>query len=153
MNKHETIIAAFYEAFARRDSSAMVSQYADNVQFTDPVFPNLVGQQAKDMWRMLCGKSKDLKVTVSDIVASDNSGSAKWEAWYTFGKTGRKVHNTVHAEFEFQNGKIVRHTDTFSFWKWSSQALGPIGMVLGWSPLLLGKVRKNAKSSLLSFKS
>lgn len=149
--KHREMITLFYEAFARRDADAMVFQYAENIQFSDPVFPNLVGEQAKNMWRMLCGKSKDLKVVVRDIVTTEKNGTATWEAWYTFGDTGRKVHNRVSAEFEFENGKILRHTDNFSFWKWSIQSLGPVGFLLGWSPMLLNKVRQNAKKSLLSF--
>ena len=31
-------------------------------------------------------------------------------------------------------GKIVRQEDKFSLWRWSSQALGTKGSLLGWTP-------------------
>ena len=54
-------------------------------------------------------------------------GSADWTADYLFSKTGRQVFNEIHAEFEFKDGKIFRHHDTFDIWKWSRQALGISG--------------------------
>ena len=35
-----------------------------------------------------------------------------------------------------------------NFWRWSRQALGPIGMLLGWSPMVRGKVRAQAARAL-----
>ena len=43
---------------------------------------------------------------------------------------------------------IARHTDRFSFWRWSRQALGPVGLWLGWTPFLRAKVRANARAGL-----
>lgn len=152
MGRNEQIIREFYEAFGKRDAEVMASFYTDDIQFSDPVFTDLSGQEARDMWRMLCGRSKDLRVSVRDVSANETKGTAIWEAWYTFGGTGRKVHNVIHAEFEFLDGKIVRHTDRFSFWRWSRQALGPVGLLFGWSPILLTRVRKTARKSLQSFR-
>lgn len=148
---NEKLIQTFYDAFSRKDADSMVSVYADNVRFSDPVFPSLIGEHARNMWRMLCEKSKNLRVTFHNIQANEATVSVTWEAWYTFGSTGRQVHNVVRATFEFKGGKIVKHTDHFSFWKWSGQALGPIGTMLGWSPFLLSKVRKIAEKSLKAF--
>ena len=54
------------------------------------------------------------------------------------------VHNVIDAAFEFDgNGLIVRHRDRFAFWSWSRQALGAVGWLLGWTPLLRAKVRSN----------
>ena len=148
---HKETIRQFYEAFGRRDAETMGALYTDGVLFSDPVFPNLEGEEAKNMWKMLCGRSKDIRILVKDIEADDKRGSATWEAFYTFGQTGRKVHNIIQAQFEFQDGKIHRHTDRFDFWAWSRQALGITGVLLGWSPLLLKKVRKNAETALFAF--
>ena len=54
--------------------------------------------------------------------------------------------------FAFRDGRIVRHHDSFSFWRWSSQALGPVGAALGWLPPLKWKVRKDAARSLEKFR-
>jgi ketosteroid isomerase-like protein len=129
----ENVIEKFYKAFSNLDAETMVSCYHDQVVFEDPAFGILNGERAKNMWRMLCEsqKNKDFRVDYSNIEVTENSGSAFWEAFYTFSKTGRKVHNRIHAKFEFKDGKIIKHTDTFNLHSWSKQALGLKGFVLG----------------------
>lgn len=84
----------------------------------------------------------------SETQADDTVGKVHWEATYIFSATGRKVHNRIDASFRFQDGKIIRHHDSFSFWRWSSMALGPVGTLLGWSPLVKNKVRRQAAQNL-----
>lgn len=129
----ENVIEKFYKAFSNLDAETMVSCYHDQVVFEDPAFGILYGERAKNMWRMLCEsqKNKDFRIDYSKIEATKNEGSAFWEAFYTFSKTGRKVHNRIHAKFEFKDGKIIKHTDTFNLHSWSKQALGLKGFVLG----------------------
>ena len=59
--------------------------------------------------------------------------------------------NQIKAAFLIENGKIVKHVDTFSFYKWSKQALGTGGLLLGWTRLLKNKVRQGAMKSLTDF--
>jgi len=103
------------------------------------------------MWRMLCSQAKNFELTFANVQANERTGKAHWEARYDFSATGRRVHNKIDAEFEFQDGKIIEHTDTFDFWKWSSMALGPVGFLLGWTPLLRKKVQKQARERLERF--
>ncbi len=105
----------------------MAACYHPAVTFSDEVFSDLEGARAAGMWRMLCERGKDLRVEFRDIEADDSAGRAHWEAWYTFSPTGRQVHNRIEAEFEFRDGKIIRHRDRFSFWNWARQSLGPRG--------------------------
>ncbi len=150
--ENEQIIRKFYEAFARSDAEAMISYYHEDIKFSDPAFQNLSGDEAKNMWRMLIERGRgNIKIEFSDVTANDKTGSANWIADYPFSKTGRNVHNEIHAEFEFKDGKIIRHTDTFNLWKWSKQALGLPGMLLGWSSLLQNKIRQNALDSLREY--
>lgn len=69
----------------------------------------------------------------------------------TFGQTGRPVHNRIRAEFAFADGLIVDHVDRFDFWRWSRQALGLPGLLLGWTPALQAKVRAQAQGRLEQF--
>jgi hypothetical protein len=46
---------------------------------------------------------------------------------------------------------IVSHHDSFDFWRWSRQALGAPGLLLGWSPVLRNQVRKQANTSLRKY--
>jgi hypothetical protein len=130
----------------------MASCYHAGVEFSDPVFPSLRGAEAGKMWAMLCARGADLRIEHKDVVADDTTGSAHWDAWYTFSATGRKVHNSIDAAFTFKDDLIIRHVDTFSFYRWSRQALGPTGLLLGWTPLVKNKVRATAAKGLAQYK-
>jgi ketosteroid isomerase-like protein len=146
MSNQDTI-NRFYRAFQERDGATMSACYAPDATFRDPVF-ELSGDRIGLMWRMLTERGKDLRVEFSNVVADENAGSADWQAWYSFSKTGRKVHNVIRARFRFRGGLIVDHVDDFDFWRWSRQALGPAGLLLGWTPMLRAKVRKQAADGL-----
>lgn len=148
MHPHAELIETFYTAFQRRDGDAMAACYHPEVRFSDPVFPDLHGPRAGGMWRMLCERGKDLELQFSDVHADDEGGRAHWDASYTFSATGRHVDNHIDAAFRFRDGKIVEHRDSFSFWAWSRQALGVPGLLLGWTPLVRGKVRATANAGL-----
>jgi ketosteroid isomerase-like protein len=151
MHPNESRIREFYAAFAARDAEAMARCYHPEVFFSDPVFPRLRGPDAADMWRMLLSRAADLQVTLDDATADDAGGLANWTARYTFSRTGRPVVNHVRGMFAFRDGLIVRHYDHFSFWRWASQALGPVGRALGWFAGLKWKVRRDAARSLERF--
>jgi ketosteroid isomerase-like protein len=152
MHPHEALLREFYGAFARRDAEAMARCYSDDVFFSDPAFPKLHGEEARDMWRMLVSGATDLEVVLEEAFADAEGGRARWTATYTFSKTGRHVVNRISALFAFRDGKIVRHYDRFSFWRWSSQALGPLGKFLGWFAPVKWMVRKQAARNLARFR-
>lgn len=152
MNPNENLIAKFYTAFANADAKTMSECYHPNVHFIDPVFGLLKEEQVSKMWKMLLLKSKgDIKIEFSNIKADEFSGSARWVATYKFSKTNRKVVNQVSAEFLFQDGLIIKHTDNFDVWKWSKQAFGITGYLLGWTGFFQNKVREQALLSLKKF--
>ena len=151
MHPNAELIRKFYTSFGNRDPRGMAACYHPDVQFSDEVFIKLDGARATGMWQMLCERGKDLRVEFSDIEADDSTGRAHWEAWYTFSATGRRVHNKIDASFRFQEGKIIRHRDTFDFWAWASQALGPTGRLFGWSGFLKNRVRSRASRTLAAF--
>ncbi len=153
MNPNEQLIEIFYLSFQKLDAQGMVDCYHADVEFSDPAFGKLSGAEAGAMLRMLCATAKNFELAFSGVEANDRTGKAHWEAQYDFSATGRRVHNKIDAQFAFQDGKIIKHTDTFDFWKWSSQALGPVGSVLGWTPLLRNKVQRQAREKLAKFMS
>lgn len=145
---HEKLIEKFYTSFKVRDGEGMAACYAPNIVFSDPVFPRLEGVRAGAMWKMLCGRAKDLDIQFENVKASGGKGSARWIAHYTFAKTGRKVVNVIDASFEFEGDLIVKHTDVFDFWRWSRQALGPVGLLLGWTSMIQKKVQSEGAKGL-----
>ena len=58
------------------------------------------------------------------------------------------MHNVIEANFSFEDGVIKKHDDRFDLWRWTRQALGPTGILLGWSPIVQGKVRGQAAAAL-----
>lgn len=153
MHSNEQLIQRFYEAFAQRDADAMAACYHRDVEFSDPVFPDLKGDEACDMWRMLASRAVDLEIRFKVLGADDKKGAAHWDADYLFSKTGRKVNNRIDAEFEFEDGLIRRHRDHFDLWRWSRMALGTPGLLMGWSPAIGNAVRKEAARGLAAFRS
>jgi ketosteroid isomerase-like protein len=144
------LIERFYAAFARHDGDTMAACYTPDARFSDPVFTDLRGAEPGAMWRMLTGRAEDLEVSLVEHEAVDELGTAHWLADYTF-STGRKVHNNVRAEFRFEHGLIAEHRDSFSFYAWARQALGPAGLAFGWTPIVHGKVKREARAGLDEF--
>jgi len=148
MTANEQIIHQFYNAFQQKDYKTMQESYADSAVFNDSVFRNLNAKEVKAMWQMLISRSADMTLTFGNIKEVGNKVTAYWEAHYTFTATGNKVVNKINAEFEIENGKIVKHTDTFGFHKWAKQAFGAGGFLLGWTNAFQEKVRQTAKKKL-----
>jgi hypothetical protein len=148
-------IERFYSAFAKLDAEAMAACYAADAKFEDEAFTLQGAREVAGMWRMLCGATKSnpasaahWQLAVSQITAC----SAHWDARYLFSATGRPVLNRIDAQFEFNaQGLITRHRDRFDFWRWSRQALGAPGWLLGWSPFLRKRVRKAAAARLRQY--
>lgn len=147
----------FYSAFATLDAEAMASCYDPQVLFEDPAFSLSGRAEVAGMWRMLCDATRSQglahwRLEHSGIAADAHSGRAHWEAHYLFSSTGRLVHNRIDARFTFTpEGLIATHTDHFDFWRWSRQALGAPGWLLGWSPWMRTQVRRRAAGSLRKF--
>ena len=152
MNENQKLVEKFYAAFQAKDGKAMTECYHAEASFSDAVFTDLHGADIGRMWRMLCASGRDLRVEPSNIQARGDAVTVHWDAYYTFSATGRRVHNSIDASFEFKAGLIYRHHDDFSFYRWASQALGPIGRLLGWTALIKNKVRRTAARNLAKFK-
>ena len=143
MSHHcEELIQRFYAAFDRRDGDTMAACYVPDAHFSDPIFTDLHGDQPGQMWRMLTSQAQELRVELLSQTATVVTGTAQWRAHYVFSQTGRNVVNDVRAAFHFRDGLIADHVDDFSFWRWSRQALGPPGVLIGWTPFLRNPVRR-----------
>jgi len=157
MHPNQQTLQTFYTAFAHLDAETMGRCYAESARFEDEVFVLQGRREVAGMWRMLCmaaqAKGRDVwKLEASNLQADAQTGSAHWEADYRFSATGRLVHNVIDGVFTFDaQGLILTHSDRFSFWAWSRQALGLPGLLLGWTPFLRAKVRAQAAANLRKF--
>ena len=148
MHPNAQLIQNFYTAFQKLEPGPMAEAYHDEAVFSDPVFQNLPAWKARAMWAMLCERAQDFSLEFRDVEADDQTGRAYWEPTYTFSKTGNIIVNKIHASFEFKDGKIIKHVDRFSLWRWTRLALGTTGLIMGWTPTVQNKVRKEALTGL-----
>lgn len=65
----------------------MAACYAPDVRFSDPVFGELRGAQAGDMWRMLAERATDLRVELPEHEAGDERGRPSAPAGLLLGWT------------------------------------------------------------------
>lgn len=146
------LIDRFYTALASRDIDTMLSCYHENVIYNDVGFGIQKGENAGTVWRFLIENGdKNAIINVSDIQISETKGQAIWTAKYTFGQ--RKIKNKITANFQFKNGKIIYHKDDYDLWKWSQQAFGLVGYLIGWSPLFRWLIRWQMQRLLSNYKS
>jgi hypothetical protein len=156
-NPNAQTIRRLYDAFAKLDAETMATCYAADAHFDDEAFSLRGAREVGGMWKMLCDATKARgaavwKLDYRDVQADGTSGSAHWDAHYLFSSTGRLVDNAIDSRFAFTpQGLIASQRDRFDFWRWSRQALGAPGLLLGWSPMLRNKVRATAAKNLAVF--
>lgn len=142
----------FYNAFSNHNSSEMINLYHEDVIFSDPAFGILKGDRAKKMWDMLLSNDQsNLTIQYQIIESSDHDATIKWIAKYRFGPSKRSVVNHVTARLKIDKGKIVEHQDSFNLWKWSKQALGISGLLLGWTSFMRNKIQQKTNHTLDKF--
>jgi len=146
-----SVAERFYDAFALGDWHTMGMTYAQHATFSDPVFPLLGVDEVRAMWHMLLAGAQDFSLSYNIVAENEDGARVVWVARYTFGPTGRPVTNRAVTEMRFAAGRIVKQVDRFSFWRWSRQALGVPGLLLGWTPMLRAKVQSQAAAGLRRF--
>ncbi|MEI6864523.1 hypothetical protein [Flavicella sp.] len=96
-------------------------------------------------------KKKDTIINFDNIQATPENGKVNWVAEYLYGNKKRKVVNLVSANFKFKDNKIIEHFDTFDLWKWSRQAFGIQGFLIGWTTSMKNKIQLTANKKLNEF--
>ncbi|MEZ5173735.1 MAG: nuclear transport factor 2 family protein [Bacteroidia bacterium] len=147
--KAQEIASEFYKAFAAANPEGMLHLYDPNITFSDPVFGILKAEQVFAMWRMLVRPGVDIRF--SEPKVSGDRVIVAWEARYTYTPTGRKVLNKVKAAMTIKDGKNYRASRHGSLWRWSAQAPGATGYLLGWSPVVKRKIHSMANARLRVF--
>lgn len=152
MHANEEIIHTLFRAFQELNAGIMAECYHEEAEFRDEVFSLKGKDEIGAMWAMLCGNARDFSLDYRILNSNEDEVTVKWEPVYIFSATGRKVKNEITGTFRFRESKIYRHRDRFSFPRWSRQALGFTGFVLGHTGFLKNKVRKQAAEKLAVFR-
>ena len=120
-------------------------------RFSDPVFTDLRGERRRHIEDAHRPRRRPHRRGSPTSAPTTPRAAPTGRPLRTFSATGRRVHNVIDATFAFRDNKIVEHTDVFDFWRWSGQALGPDGKLLGWTPSCATKVRAQAARGLDAF--
>ena len=152
LTAEEAVAHKFYSAFQNMEAETMASCYDSEAHFTDPVFPQLRGNEIGDMWRMLVSQAKNFSLEFKNIRTENGIVRVDWEAKYTFSQTNRLVHNIIQAEMTIKDGKIFLHRDRFDLWCWFRQAMGLKGLFVGWLPFAQKALRETAARNLRLFR-
>jgi hypothetical protein len=141
-------IEKLYTALQDLDEETMISCYHPEATFKDPVFELSSKKEIAGMWTMLCKRAKEFEFHFDQVWADEEKGKARLKAKYLFSKTNRMVYNNINARFKFKDGLIIEHIDSFNFWRWSRQALGFPGILLGWTSFFQKKVQRKAYKNM-----
>jgi ketosteroid isomerase-like protein len=153
MDTNKQLITKLYKSFASFEPGGMADCYHEDIEFEDPAFGLLQGEDVMHMWRMLIHRGKpNLEISFERIQADDKQGSVHWEAIYPFSMTGNTVHNQIDASFHFQDGKIIKHVDRFDLHQWAAMAFGWKGKLFGGLAFFQNKIRSKAKMGLEKWK-
>lgn len=148
---HQELIEHFYHCLKYKKIDEMLACYHDDIEFTDPAFGTLKGEEVKNMWRMLLGKNTSLTIDYSNISADAFKGNGHWTASYVFSKTKRPVTNKITGYFEFKDEKIVRQIDSFDLHTWAKQAIGFKSTLLNGMGLLQLFIQRQSKDALKKY--
>lgn len=149
MHSHYDLIRRFYGCLASGDAEGAVACYHPDVLFSDPLFPRLRGEAAADLLRMRLAPGTARDVRLLEVSGEADGVTARWTAREAI--RGRTVITQGRSMFAFREGRISRHYDHFSLWRWAARSLGPAGAALGWFGPLRWALRQRAARSLERF--
>ena len=138
----------FYTALQQHDWRAMNACYHPEARFHDPVFGHLDADGVRAMWELLLSRGTDLRLAYEVEREGEEGAVVRWEARYTFTRTGRQVVNKARTVITLRDGLVLHQDDAFDRWRWARQALGMPGLLLGWSPAFWRKVRGQLRGAL-----
>lgn len=151
MPPREALLRQFYAHFERGEAAACIALLHPQARFTDHLIQARQGAELRALLGMLChtrpGVPLDRRFAVSRVeLTGPTTATVHWTADYTFAPTGRRLHNVITTPFEFEGpapeARIVAYEDQFDLPLWHRQAFGPIGVLLGHTPLLTALVRR-----------
>jgi len=149
MHPHEALVRQFYASLAAGDAEGAARCYHADVFYSDPLHPRLRGAAALELWRMRLAQGDAFEVRLDEASGDAEGVLASWTVRSR--PHGRSVEMRGRAMFAFRDGRISRHYEHFSLWRWAAQALGPAGTALGWFGPFRWALRQRAARALERF--
>jgi SnoaL-like domain len=150
----EQQIRKFYADLEQGRAEACIEQLSAEATFEDPIFGKVAAGEVPSLIRFLCANpSPGRRFEVHEVQIHDHErATLRWTAHYIFPTTGRAVANQIETPMSFRDNRIASYADRFDLWRWMGMALGPVGVLFGWTPILQEKVRSTVHSRFVKFK-
>jgi hypothetical protein len=149
MHSHESLVRSLYAALAARRPEEAAACYHPDIFYSDPLHPRLRGEAVVDLWRMRLAPGTACEIRLDEASGGDQGAMARWTMRTQV--RGRPVEIRGRSLFAFREGRISRHYDHYSLWRWSTQAFGPAGATLGWLGPVRWALRSRARRALERF--
>lgn len=140
------VVNRFFESYQRSDWQSMARCYHDKASFSDPIYPDLREENIVYLWFSRLSKHQSIDLQYRVVFADERKAQVEWTAISPF--NGKAVKIEGLSTFALWDETIVRHVDEFSFVKWSRQAQGLKGWLLGGSRFYQARVQRSARSQL-----
>jgi ketosteroid isomerase-like protein len=143
MHQQASLLNKLYTSLDQKNHVGMIDCYHPDAEFKDIAFDLRGKKQIHAMWHMI--SQTDLRASFKILRVDDQIGSVELVDDYTFGDTGRRVHNVIRSDVRFRDGLIIQHHDTCDALKWGLQALGPARGVMAWLVPAIRRARAKKK--------
>lgn len=144
----------FFDAMQRCDTEALRTSYHPALRFDDPLISTTSVGDRLDWCGMLWSPrdadgQRIWQLELEEVRTRGALATARWNLRYRYTPTKRLIDQALHSHFSFDaDGRITTQRDSFDFWRWSRQAHGLLGLLLGWTPLMWDQAREQARASL-----
>jgi hypothetical protein len=149
MHSHESLVRQLFAALAARRPEDAAACYHPEVFYSEPLHPRLRGESVIDLWRMRLAPGEPYDIRLDEASGGGDGAAARWTVRTRV--RGREVEIHGRSLFAFREGRISRHYDHYSLWRWSAQALGPAGAAFGWLGPVRWALRTRARRALERF--
>ena len=149
------LIDRFYSAFARKDARRWPPATRPMRTSHDPSFRTCTATRRACGGCGSCERGLRPQAVEHSERAQPRPTPARRTGWPTTPSPGQPAvrSNVDRGELRFKNGLIAEHRDDFDLWRGRARrALGPVGLLAGWSPpAVQNKVRGQARDNLRAF--
>jgi len=125
-----SVAKSFYDAYCKGDMATLEKLYDPKVKWSDTITSFGDREGTMGMWRALAASHASYSYRI--VSAQGDKVVVNWLADYQL--LGNPVHNDVMATLVIKDGRIVQHTDAYSWDRWAAQVFPRLGALSSWPP-------------------
>ncbi|MFA5899664.1 MAG: nuclear transport factor 2 family protein [Hyphomicrobium sp.] len=127
------VTEGLFLALRRRDATGVAACYDQDAVFSSPIIGDVRGADVEALWRAIFAATCDSTLSFTIVDLGLTSARVEGIAKYSLLASGRSVTSRFNSALHIRDLRVMQHDDNFDAWAWASMALGPTGLLLGWS--------------------